>query len=258
MYRAATLTYRTHAKKTDDWSRLNAMQLSVDRGRWCYYCHEGSSSMGVPVLIMANKEVDRVKSGEILGVPISNGWTWKQHVDYVHNSKANPRLKFLCMLKRAGTCRRDMLPLYKTAVRCAMKYACPVWHTSLTTKQNDQPESCQTRALRAIWRQIYPLIATGLDTLQAQKKRISQDFSLKVLFFPQHKPPSLPPPPPSQSELLWSEDGQVPRTDIGAEHREPNIIIDCSTNFSLHSERTHRHRHRQRPLDKGFIQHTPN
>ena len=56
---------------------------------------------GVWLLTIAGKEVETIKSFKILRVTMSNDLSWKWHVDYVH-SKANQRLHFLCMLKRAG------------------------------------------------------------------------------------------------------------------------------------------------------------
>ena len=151
---------------------------------------------GSPLLTIAGKEVERIKSAKILGVTISSDLTWKQHMDCVH-SKASQILYFLSMLKRAGACRKDLLSFYKTTVRCAIEYVCLVWHTSLTMQQTDQLESRQRRALRIMERNSPyrdALIACRTDTLQTQRERISQDFFLKLLS-PEHRLHHVLPPP---------------------------------------------------------------
>jgi len=45
-------------------------------------------------------------------------------------------------------CRNYVMPTYATHVRPLIEYACPAWHTSLTTEQSKQIERIQIRALK--------------------------------------------------------------------------------------------------------------
>ena len=119
---------QTTANETDEWSRQSMMQLDVAETR----NKEISISFSrrfliswVPLLTIADKEMEGITSAKILGVTISNDLTWTQHEGYVH-SKANRRLPFLCMLKRVGACRRDLLTFCKTSVKCVREYAFPL------------------------------------------------------------------------------------------------------------------------------------
>ena len=56
----------------------------------------------------------------------------------------------MCMLRRAGASRADLLTFYMAYVRSAVEYASAVWHTGLTGEQADRIESVQRRAPRII------------------------------------------------------------------------------------------------------------
>jgi hypothetical protein len=65
-------------------------------------------------------------------------------------SKASSRLYFMKLFKRSDASSDDMLHFFKTVVRSLLKYACPVWHNSLTGEQSDLIGSIQKRAFKVV------------------------------------------------------------------------------------------------------------
>ena len=84
--------------------------------------------------------IDRVSSFRLLCVYISNDLKWTQHVNAI-SSKVASRMHFLKLLKRSGATLEDLLHLYTSVLQPFLEYACPVWHSSLTTAQTEALES---------------------------------------------------------------------------------------------------------------------
>ena len=53
-------------------------------------------------------------------------------------------------LKRAGISQSDLIYYYGAVIRRVMEYACPVWHSSLTSEQSKALEAVQRRACQII------------------------------------------------------------------------------------------------------------
>ena len=124
----------------------------------------------------------------MLDVYISNDLSWRSHVDYICPS-ARKRLYFLSMLKRAGASQRDLLMLYKAAVRSVVEYACVVWHSGLTGEQSNRIESIQKRALDIILPDVSykrALVQVGLETLHTRREKQARSSYQRVQE-PSHK-----------------------------------------------------------------------
>ncbi len=132
------------------WSLDNMMQLNADKTKEMVISFSQKFHLGdLPALTLDGKELERISSARILGVMVSSDLTWTHHVDYLC-AKGNQRLYHVCLLRRAGASRKDMLTFYKAVIRSVMEYACPVWHTGLTADQSDRIEAIQRRALRMV------------------------------------------------------------------------------------------------------------
>jgi len=118
-----------------------------------------------------------------LGVHISDNLKWAQHVDALA-SKVASRLHFLKQLKRCGASTEDLICFYSSVIRPVLEYACPVWHSGLTTGQIDKLESLQKRALTIIYCNIdyhMSLILAGLDTLYSRREHILQRLYKQII-----------------------------------------------------------------------------
>jgi len=68
-----------------------------------------------------------------------------------------------------------------SVIRTVLEYACPVWHSSLTTGQSDMLESLQKQALRIIYSDMdldyhTLLFLAELDTLCSRGEHLTQRF----------------------------------------------------------------------------------
>jgi hypothetical protein len=82
----------------------------------------------------------------VLGVIISNSHQWVDHVNEVIK-KANKRLYFLILLKRANVPACDIVNFYCTVIRPVLEYCAPVFHHALPVYLCDDLERIQKRAL---------------------------------------------------------------------------------------------------------------
>ena len=82
-------------------------------------------------VIVDGKEHSVVSSAKILGVTLSSDLTWNDHVNEAIR-KANKRIYFLDLLKRAGVNPPDIIiKFYCIVVRPVLEYCSPIFHHAL-------------------------------------------------------------------------------------------------------------------------------
>ena len=90
------------ADEIDAWSVRNETQLNVDKTKELIVSFSGKHPPDdIPLVIIADKELERITCAKVLGVYISGDLSWWSHIDYICPN-ASKRLYFLSMLKRAG------------------------------------------------------------------------------------------------------------------------------------------------------------
>ena len=95
-----------------------------------------------PAIVVNNKELDIVDHAKILGLTISNDSRWNAHVsEWIE--KANKRVYFLVLLKRAKVPVLDIVNFYCTCIRSILEYCSPVFHFALPAYLNDDLERVQ-------------------------------------------------------------------------------------------------------------------
>jgi len=127
---------------------------------------------------LSGTPVERVTTFKLLGVHVANDLKWAHHVDAI-TSKISSRLYLLKQLKRSGAGPDDLLCFYTTAIRPVAEYACPVWHSSLTTAQAKALESLQRRAMKIILPDIdysSSLAIAKLDSLASRREQLTERF----------------------------------------------------------------------------------
>lgn len=88
-------------------------------------------------------------SAKILGVTLSSDLTWNDHVNEAIR-KANKRLYFLVLFKRAGVNPHDIINFYCTVVRTVLEYCSPIFHHALPEYLIKNIKRVQKRALSII------------------------------------------------------------------------------------------------------------
>ena len=130
------------------WYSFGAKDLQASHSVW-------NCSLGVqypvmdPAIVVNNKELDIVDHAKILGLTISNDSRWNAHVsEWIE--KANKRVYFLVLLKRAKVPVLDIVNFYCTCIRSILEYCSTTFHYALPAYLNDDLERIQRRALSII------------------------------------------------------------------------------------------------------------
>ena len=85
----------------------------------------------------------------MLGVTISNTLKWNCHVSELIK-KANKRIYFLTLLKRAKVPTSDIVSFYTTCIRPVLEYCAPRYHNALPHYLGNDIERVPKRALSII------------------------------------------------------------------------------------------------------------
>ena len=92
-----------------------------------------------------SQELERVDSVKLLGVTITNTLQWNCHVLNVIQ-KANKRIYFIILLKRANVPAHDIACFYLTCIRPVLEYCAPLYHHALLDYLSRDIERIQKRA----------------------------------------------------------------------------------------------------------------
>ena len=99
-------------------------------------------------LVVSDKNLTVVQNAKILGLTISNNLTWNTHIGEII-TKANKRMYFLVLLRKAGVPSSDIVNFYCTCVRPLLEYCAPVFHHAIPSYLSEDLERIQKRALNA-------------------------------------------------------------------------------------------------------------
>ena len=89
-----------------------------------------------PAIVINGKEISVSNSVKILGVTISSDLKWNDHISECIK-KANKRLSFIVLLKRANVPLSDIVNFYCTMIRPVLEYCAPVFHHALPQYLSD-------------------------------------------------------------------------------------------------------------------------
>jgi hypothetical protein len=159
-----------------EWSSNNHMNVNIKKTKEMLL--GPISKIPMPNLLFDGQSVERVTNYKLLGLHVSNTLNWNKHVATIC-SKASVRLHFLKILKRAEMSVDDLTYFYESVIRPVTEYGCVVWHSSLTKAQTGQLEAIQRRAVRIIYGNSKPELATALKampSLSDRRDKLSRRF----------------------------------------------------------------------------------
>mgnify|MGYP000671742916 FL=1 len=149
-----------------------------------------------PPILINGKELSVSNSVKILGVTIRSDLKWNEHISDC-NKKANKRLYFIVLLKRANVPLSDIVNFYCTVIRPVLEYCAPVFHHAPPQYLSDDIERVQKRA--------FPIICSYasyseclfrffLVTFHARRVALCSKLFESIMSYPDHKlVPVLPP-----------------------------------------------------------------
>ena len=117
---------------------------------------------------------------------ISQGLTWNEHCDHIHNKARKFWPYALHSLKKAGLNRDDLLLVYCSSVRSVVEYASPIW-VVLPSYLEDPLESIQRKAPRIIFGKTEyadAMAMASLDTLKDRRVAACQRFIINMRQLP--------------------------------------------------------------------------
>ena len=115
-------------------------------------------------------ELERVNSVKVLDVTIAGTLQWNCHISDVLK-KANKRMLFLILLKRAKVLVRDIISFYLICIRPLLEYCARLYHHALPDYLSDDMERVQKRALSIISPGLSYLANLSLFNLNSLKDR---------------------------------------------------------------------------------------
>ena len=115
------------------WSRenntRNNMELNADKCKEMIVDFKRNPHNFSPIVI-SGKDLTVCKSAKILGVKISANLKWNDHtLECI--KKANKRIYFIVLLKRAKVPCSDIINFYCTDIKPVLEYCAPVFHHAL-------------------------------------------------------------------------------------------------------------------------------
>ena len=115
----------------EQWSTINKLQLNADKCKELVIDFK-KVKHHFDAVTVNSQELERVDSVKLLGVTITNTLQWNCHVlDVIQ--KANKRIYFLILLKRANVPAHDIICFYLTCIRPVLEYCAPCTITHCLT-----------------------------------------------------------------------------------------------------------------------------
>ena len=177
------------------WSRSQRMQLNADKCKEMVIDFKKISHNFSPLKVDGN-ELPVTDCAKILGVMISSDLKWNNHiVDCI--KKANKRLYFIVLLKRARVPLNDIVNFYCTTIRPVLEYCAPVFHHALPAYLTEDIERIQKRALSIISPAkscLECFDSLGLPTLYDRCNGLCRQWFDSIAINPGHKLYHLLPP----------------------------------------------------------------
>ena len=138
------------------------------------YFGKSKDISAVPKLKFGDVEIERVESIKLLGVFFSSNLSWNLHVAFLL-SKVSKRFFIIHQLVKIGVTSSEIITIYCSIIRSVLEYACPVWHSGLTSSESKELERVQKRVLRIIFPFLsykQALLTAKLDRLDVRRENL--------------------------------------------------------------------------------------
>ena len=179
----------------ENWSNSNRLLLNADKCKELQIDFK-STKQNFDPLTVYGKKLPVVQNAKILGLTISSNLKWTNHINEVIK-KANKRLYFIILLKRAKVSPKDIVNFYCTVIRPILEYCAPVFHYSIPSFLSEDLETVQKRALKIILpanSYSETLEYFNLQTLFQRRDEMCNKLFTNITINPTHKLHNLLPP----------------------------------------------------------------
>ena len=179
----------------EDWSKANGLSLNAEKCKELRIDFKKIKQPFDPVLV-GGEALPIVENVKILGLVMTDTLQWK---DNIRESikKANKRLYFIVLLKRAGVNVNDVLNFYCTVIRPVLEYCAQAFHHSIPKYLADELETVQKRVLKIlspVMTYCEALEYYRLPTLFQRREDMCDKLFTSIIKDPMHKLHHLLPP----------------------------------------------------------------
>jgi len=163
------------------WTAQNKMKLN--EAKTTYMIFSRARNTFATRFTVNGKHLERTKGIKILGMWLQEDAGWQTNTQQLCK-KAYIRVGMLTKLRYAGVQVEDLITIYKTFIRSTLEYNSVVFHSSLTTLQEESLERCQSVCLKVILQESFvsysaALEMLGLKTLKDRRQERCIQFSKK-------------------------------------------------------------------------------
>jgi hypothetical protein len=136
-------------------------------------------------LKLKGENIEVIDSTKLLGTVLSNDLKWDLNTANLVK-KANARMQLLRKVASFGTPIEDLKDIYILFVRSLLEQSATVWHSSISTENDNDLERVQKSAVKIILDEKYTthqqgLAKLGLETLASRRENLCLSFAKKCV-----------------------------------------------------------------------------
>ena len=120
----------------------NKMKINKSKTKVMKFTRARKLDFPLEVSFSDNINLEFLTEVKLLGIMITNNLSWQANTNYICE-KAMQKMWLLRNMKNSGLSHKELLDAYCKEVRSILELAVPVWHSSLTKKQQTQIDRMQ-------------------------------------------------------------------------------------------------------------------
>ncbi|XP_033095622.1 uncharacterized protein LOC117100160 [Anneissia japonica] len=174
-------TFKNVSEEICSWSTSNRMKINEKKTKEMLISCKHVKSQP-PMIQINGVNIGNVSQSKLLGFAIQDDLGWESHIQSIV-SKCNTRIYFLKQLRRCGLNTLTLRHYYCSVIRSVPEYACPLWFTGTTLKQQQIIETIQKRAIKCILPGMSyenALLLLGLSPLKDRLLYLSKIYFEKI------------------------------------------------------------------------------
>ena len=184
------LKTQEYVEKLVKWTNEKQMKLNNEKSNIMIFNPSKKIEFSTRIE-MEGKILPIVKDAKILGVVISDDFTWNANTKFI-TKKANSRLVLLRKAKEYTDDKEDLKQIYTSYIRSILEYGCAIWHSSLTDENRSDIERVQKNSFRIILGHEYEdyltsLIKLNMNTLEDRRIMLNKKFAEQCVENPKTK-----------------------------------------------------------------------
>ena len=160
------LKSQSYINTISDWTEKQQMKLNHKKSNIMIFNYSKKSQFTTR-LAMEGEILPVVKKTKLLGTIITDDLRWEENTSSLVK-KANARLLLLRKAKEYTNCKSDLKIIYISYIRSILEQSSVIWHSSLTSDNQNDIERIQKNALRIILGDQYKSYKSALNSLQIE------------------------------------------------------------------------------------------